>query len=545
MRRRVSALCASIYPFAAALVLLSASASAQAQSSAAYHPSATGRAAEQKGLAAANRADFNEARADFLAAREADPYWPENLYYLGLATSKLPGLELSAAAWFEAYLVLEPKSPRAAEIRSSIDRLVQTGRDHAAVLTGAMERMAGAFPPDELDARKAHDVLMNDELALLPLAHPDGGYVVGENGQYPQLPGDTSKAWAAAAWLVVKGEDKDSLAREFASWGRAELTSKILDKGDNGENWYDFIPELIEGGFLNEITTRSMFRPGDFLPQEKISLRIMCDGSIDFAAKYFVLNTTYQRQEAMYTIRACAVAAIHAPEPAPDIYGNKTLGINPELVSVMEFYIEDGNSKATWQLFEKMDLDVLKFHTPEFLNAAVEKLDGKPGSAEKFQSAKASLDFYRTFPHSAIAAAAAAAYFPPVDAYKAQKEEEESTPWATAGYPADFVRSLGPASHGPWFSPREAADLWENAAKNDLSGDWFEHYTSQLEALRAHTSPNAIDKAGDVFSASANAAKILLDGVTLVTAYQRSMVIYRPPAVPLPYTWKPAPMAAK
>jgi hypothetical protein len=66
-----------------------------------------------------------------------------------------------------------------------------------------------------------------------------------------------------------------------------------------------------------------------------------------------------------------------------------------------------------------------------------------------------------------------------------------------------------------------------------------------LQALRAHTVPNAIDKAGDFFSASADAAKILLHALTKVTAYQRTMVIYRPPVVPLPYTWQPDTAAAK
>jgi hypothetical protein len=529
---------ASVTRFAAAVALLLASASAHAQSSAAYQASAAGRAAEQKGLAAAKRSDFKEARTDFLAARDADPYWPENLYYLGLATSKSPGLELSAAAWFEAYLALEPKSPRAAEIRSTIDHLVQAGRDHAAVLTGAMERMADAFPPDELDALKAHEVLMTDELALLPLAHPDpSAYDMADNGVYPPLPGDTSKAWAAAGWLAEKGVDKDSMAREFASWGRVELSDRILGKDEHGADWANYIPELIDGHYLSEITARTMFRPADILPAEKLPLKTLCDASIYFAARQFVLNDMFNRRDAMDTIRACAVAAINAPEPAPDIYGNKTLGINPELASVMEFYIEDGNSKAAWQLFDKMDLDTLKFHMPEFLNAAVEKWDGKPGAAEKFKSAKATLDIYRTAPAAATALAAA---MPVADVYQARKQEEEDTPWSGADSPGSYVSRLGPRSHGPMLSPRQAADEWENIAKNDLSADWFEHYTSQLEALRAHTSPNAIDKAGDLFSASADAVKILLDGVTEVTAYQRSMVIYRPPAVPLPYTWKPA-----
>jgi hypothetical protein len=542
MSRPVSALCASLIPIAAAALLL-ASASAQGQSAAAYHASAAGQAAEQKGLAAAKRSDFAEARADFLAAREADPYWPENLYYLGLATSKQRGLELSAVAWFEAYLALEPKSPHADAIRTTIVQLVATGRDHAAVLTGAMQRMADGFTSDELDARKAHEVLLTDELALLPLAHSDpNAYDMVSNGVYPPLQGNTSKAWAAAAWLTDKGVDKDSMAREFASWGRVELSSRILDKGQNGEDWFDFIPELVDGHFLTEITARTMLRPGDLLPQEKLSLQALCDASIDFAAKEYVLNSTDQRQESMYTINACAMAAINAPDPAPDANGNKSLGIDPELADVIEFYLLDGNSKAAWEIYEKMSPDSLKHYAAVFINATQDKWNNKPGAAEQVLAARQSMDVFRTPP---VAAAAAAAAMPAADAYKTQKQEEETAPWASADSPASFVSRLSPRSRGPMLSSREAADTWSSAAQNDLSGDWFEHYDSQLQALRAHTAPNAIDKAGDLFSASADAAKILLNALTEVTAYQRAMVIYRPPAVPLPYTWKPAPAAAK
>jgi hypothetical protein len=384
---------------------------------------------------------------------------------------------------------------------------------------------------------------MDDELALLEPNHPGAGeYNQADNGVFPPFPGDTSKAWAAANWLADRGMNKDSLAWGFATWGRVELASRLRGEDEHGADWINYIPELVDGHYLTEITARTMFRPADILPAEKLSLQTLCDASIYFAARQFVLNDMFNRRDAMDTVRACAVAAIHAPEPAPDMYGDKKLGINPELADVIEFYLEDGNLKADWEVYNKMDLDGIKQYAGMLIGAAEDKLGGKPGAAEQARLARRYVDGLRTPPHMPMALAA---YVTPADAYKAQKEEEESTSWASASFPADFVRRLGPASHGPWFSPREAADIWENAAKNELSGDWFEHYTSQSEALRAHTSPNAIDKAGDIFSASADAAKTLLDGLTEFTAYQRTMVIYRPPAVPLPYTWQPAAAAAK
>jgi hypothetical protein len=546
MSRRVRALCANLTRFtaAAAVVLLLAPASAQAQSAAAYHPSAAGRAAEQKGLATAKLSDFKEARAQFLEVSKVDPYWPENLYYLGLATSKLPGLELSAAAWFEAYLALEPKSPRAAEIRGAIDRLIQTGRGNAGAVVTSMERMADAFPGDELDASKAHDVLFSDELALLDPGHPGtADYISGDNGVYPPFPGDTSKAWAAAAWLSDKGMNKDSMAQDFASWGRLELTARILGKDEHVYDWFPYIPQLVEGRFLDQFMARTMFEPADVLLAAKLPPQPLCEASVAFGARRFALIDSFNRQEAMRTVSVCAIAAIKSSDESAGPQG--TL-----LADVVEFTLEDGNSIAAWQLYQKLlnpqygELPAsLASNVRELINATQAKWDGKPGAREQIEVAMEKIDFNRQF-QAAVAALPARTLPYGTDPYVEQKYEEDQKTWAAAAQPMTFV-NMYTEHHGPMLSPRQAADIWEDIARNELSGEWFEHYADQLAALRVHTSPTAIDKAGELFSTCADAAKLLLDGLTRLTTYQRTLVIYRPPAVPLPYTWKKTADAAK
>jgi hypothetical protein len=511
-----------------------------------YEASAEGRAAEQQGLAAAKLSDFKQARAHFLDARTADPYWPDNLYYLGLATSKLPGMELQAAAWFEAYLALDPKSPRAEEIRTTIKELVETGRAHAAVLVGSMERMAAAFPPDQVDAFKAHSALLADELALLELAHRPGDYDMEANGEWPALHGDTSKAWEAAQWMATNGNaPKEQLAQEFADWGRVELSLRILGQDEHGSDWIPYVPQLIGGDFLDEISARTMFRPADFLGGIQLPTNTMCAGLVAFAQRQIVINQTYNRREAMDSVNECGRAVVQAPD------GQFAQEFNPVLGDVIEFYLVDGNVAAAWAIYKKMKEPSYFAGMVSVLIAANQDLaNGKPGAKNEIDDAIEGVKRSRGMEEPAVAAVAVAACEKcntqdPQKQYQIEKNAEEGETWKIAATPAEFVGRVGPAVAGAIVSSRDAADEWETLATENLSGDWFVDYQNQLNALRNYSSPDAIDKAGAVYSACADAAKTLLDGLTAVTVYQRSILIYRAPATPLPPTWKQTAAAKK
>ena len=80
----------------------------------------------RKGILAAQQQDYKVALRYLLDAEQADPEAPELYFYLGLASSKLPGYELRALAWFQLYLMKVPDAPKAAAIREQIGALEVT-----------------------------------------------------------------------------------------------------------------------------------------------------------------------------------------------------------------------------------------------------------------------------------------------------------------------------------------------------------------------------------------------------------------------------------
>jgi tetratricopeptide (TPR) repeat protein len=78
---------------------------------------------EQKGLAAVKQQDWNVALQNLLVAQEIDPESPTVLFNLGLTSEKIPGHELRAIAWFQAYLLVAPAAPDAAAVRNEVTSL--------------------------------------------------------------------------------------------------------------------------------------------------------------------------------------------------------------------------------------------------------------------------------------------------------------------------------------------------------------------------------------------------------------------------------------
>ena len=85
-------------------------------------PSAA-QSALDKGLAAARQQDWLVAVRYFGQARDRAPDAPAPLYNLGLAEAQLPGRELRAVAWFDAYLALDPNAANAAAVRQEMSEL--------------------------------------------------------------------------------------------------------------------------------------------------------------------------------------------------------------------------------------------------------------------------------------------------------------------------------------------------------------------------------------------------------------------------------------
>ncbi len=102
------------------LALLLAPVQVVAQTS---EPIEAARVPYEKGLNAVKQQEWTLAVQYFLAAQKADPYAPATLFNLGLASEKIPGYELRAIAWFQAYLLMAPAAADAAAVRTEIARL--------------------------------------------------------------------------------------------------------------------------------------------------------------------------------------------------------------------------------------------------------------------------------------------------------------------------------------------------------------------------------------------------------------------------------------
>jgi tetratricopeptide (TPR) repeat protein len=103
----------------------------------------------QQGQAAAGRQDWAATIRYYTAAHHVAPQNPEPLLNLGLATSQLPGRELKAMVWFEAFLEAAPTDPRAPEVRRQIGRLRDGARAHALRLFAVTEKAVTPLQPND------------------------------------------------------------------------------------------------------------------------------------------------------------------------------------------------------------------------------------------------------------------------------------------------------------------------------------------------------------------------------------------------------------
>ena len=106
-------------------------------------------AAVNKGLLAAKAQEWKIAIQNFQEARKTAPTAPEIFGYLGLAESKIPGRELRAIAWFEAYLNAAPQADNAAAVRNQIASLELKAQANASHLIDMLIQMEAQLPRAE------------------------------------------------------------------------------------------------------------------------------------------------------------------------------------------------------------------------------------------------------------------------------------------------------------------------------------------------------------------------------------------------------------
>jgi hypothetical protein len=106
-------------------------------------------AAVKKGLGAAKQAEWTVAIRYFNEARQAAPDSPVPLVNLGLAESQLPGHELRAVCWFEAYLILVPTAVNAPAVRQQISDLETRAEGNADKIIDMLKVLAGEGPSSD------------------------------------------------------------------------------------------------------------------------------------------------------------------------------------------------------------------------------------------------------------------------------------------------------------------------------------------------------------------------------------------------------------
>ncbi|HEY5410235.1 MAG TPA: hypothetical protein VIJ94_05850 [Caulobacteraceae bacterium] len=254
------------------MAMMLAPASAVAQASA-ISPAAT--ASYQQGVDAVRQQNWELALQQFLAAQTADPNSPPILFNLGLVSEKIPGHQLRAIAWLQAYLLAAPAAADADAVHGEVGKLEAAYEDsHRAVLTqldafvpqakntiAQMSPSLGAdwaktansyFPYAAMDVASSHYLMADEPGALRVLRgagieiFPGGRLVLPPSsglfyGVRHLVTGMLSNHLHADEILGAPGLSvtRDEVAQvdyliEFGDLDRAKL---LLERGVNGDLW--------------------------------------------------------------------------------------------------------------------------------------------------------------------------------------------------------------------------------------------------------------------------------------------------------------------
>jgi len=255
----------------------------------------------QKGVIAAQQQDWKLAIHYFQEAQTAAPDAPQIWFNLGLASAKLPGYELRALAWFQAYLLAVPNAPNAEGIRQQIATLESSFKSRLGGVIDAFE----AIPPAILTQARNFD--SSDPKARLRGRHDldrkaaDIGVSLAAARAFM---GDsagalkTFKATTGADWDEAKLEDGDCRVRGFGPAIQANRMVDALVAGDRS-------PSTI-------LITRCGLVPST-------AFHIMEAGDFDFARRilaYHAAEPTSELSEypKYYETMACYALDLKKPE---------------------------------------------------------------------------------------------------------------------------------------------------------------------------------------------------------------------------------------
>jgi hypothetical protein len=210
-----------------------------------------------KGLSAAQQQQWLAAIGYFEAARTAALASPIPLYNLGLAESKIPGRELRAISWFEAYLALGPNADNAPAVRQEISDHKILAKGNASKLIEILKQLAAKLPPSNSsafpsiagllakngDAEAAEQIVQNQsDKQRQDYAREE---IVKSLAKLKRIP----DAIMQAEKITLSGT-KDSAYRSiFSAQVAASLFSDAKKSIDQSSNQFDELLELVEAEF--------------------------------------------------------------------------------------------------------------------------------------------------------------------------------------------------------------------------------------------------------------------------------------------------------
>lgn len=207
----------------------------------------------KKGILAAQQQDYLLAIRYFQDVRKtaAGVYAPEVLYNLGLAESKIPGRELRAICWFDAYLAVMPSAPNAAAVQQQIDALDVKSQINLSRYIKSVQDAVNKLPVSEKVASLDFPVrrMWMQDVAELWIEAGD------IQSAQPILDDATplEKLHIASEVADVNLEGRPDLAKAIVLGLGNDLCTAVA--ADNGGDFYNVIANLARGDDLDDALT--------------------------------------------------------------------------------------------------------------------------------------------------------------------------------------------------------------------------------------------------------------------------------------------------
>ena len=196
--------------------------------------------AVEKGLSAAGQKEWKLAIRYFEEARKAALHSPVALYNLALAEMQIPGRELRAVAFFEAYLLGAPQTDKAAAIRSQIANLELKTEANTGLIIDMLKSLASKYAAGSYEQRSAQQ-----SVAVLQ-AH--AGDVNAAMAGAQQLASDS-------AFVTFISNIAGALAEESHFDEAKRLAGQITEATNRSGAFYSVLNEQAKQGLVDDART--------------------------------------------------------------------------------------------------------------------------------------------------------------------------------------------------------------------------------------------------------------------------------------------------